>query len=177
MNKRKRNAAWLCRLAALVLLGGCVQSEVGYATRNLKSGGGLAVDSVGILRFGGTVGGSYSTSGSMSIEHHVSLDIGSTGFDTGDIFVDEVRYATRLYPLQGPVRPYVGAGLVMGFYIESTSSTTDEMDFGVGGLAAAGLEIGDGKKFAISVEYSYLATTAEEYGGDQLAFSLVFKLQ
>ena len=173
MTDRTRAAAAL-GIGILLVFPGC---GLNYTMRNLKGGGGLMVDSVGIVGFdmGDLLGASYSTTGNVSLEHKMVLNIGSTGFDTGDIFVDEAKYLFCVFTMQGKARPYVGAGALFGIYVEDDGTAEGETDFGVGLSVAAGLEAKLAEGFSLGLEYSYNLNSVPEYGGGDLTLSLIFK--
>ena len=104
------------------------------------------------------------------------VKVAITSTPTGaDVFIDEGRVGLRVFPIQGPVQPYIGFGVSVGLYAETISDIETEMDFAIGGVGSVGVEIGEPDKFMIAVEASYLANSVTDYGGSQMTISLVFK--
>jgi hypothetical protein len=160
--------------AAVAVTSGCA-GYCGYGTRSLAEPEKFIshLDDVSFLTFGGTLGGQYSTVNDFSMEGYVAGNVGLTGFETGDIFFEEVQFGMKFYPIQGNVRPYAGAGAVMGFYMESTSDIDTSFDFGVGALGSIGVELGKQDAVMLGIDYSYLLNSASQYGGGQLTLSLI----
>ena len=161
-----------------------MQAEFGYGTRRL-SGDNPGADEVGIVSIGGSLAGmegKFSTTGPLTIESFLVMNLGYIEFDAGDggVFVDEARLVTRVFPIHGPVRPYIGFGMGLGLYMETTDTETTSdtemgLGLGIGVLGSVGIEVGTPEKFMLSVEASYLANSATDYGGSQVTVSLVFK--
>jgi len=160
--------------AVVAVASGCA-GYFGYGTRSLAEPSEFIshLDEVGYLTFGGTLGGQYSTTTDLSMEGYIAANVGLTGFETGDIFFEEVQFGMKFYPIQGNVRPYAGAGAVMGFYMESTSDVDTSFDFGVGALGSIGVEVGKQDAVMLGIDYSYILNSAQKYGGGQLSFNLI----
>lgn len=164
----------LLLIAAAAFSSGCA-GYFGYGTRSLAEPEKFIshLDDVSFLTFGGTLGGLYSTVNDFSMEGNVAFNVGLTGFETGDIFFEEVQFGMKFYPIQGNVRPYAAAGGVMGFYSEWTSDVDADLDFGVGALGSIGVELGKQDAVMMGIDYTYLLNSASRYGGGQLTFSLI----